>query len=274
MIAIFYALKSEIKFFKRKVLNKKQHKIKNISFCEGMIDNIPVLLVRTGIGIKKAKLAIEITIKNFEISLVISTGFAGALQDKINVGDLVSSKNILYATNLDDSKDKEFTIDDSLEHNKYFVKKINKTCDGLDFPIHYGDTITVNNIIFSAAKKSWLGKESKAIAVDMETFAIADVALNNRLPFFSIRSISDDVKSDLNLEKLGDSLSSDDFNLNKTSWELLKDFKNVSHLMKLRKQSIIASRKISRFIFCFIQTIDEHQLAKAIQKSKIDTDKE
>ena len=114
MIAIFYALKSEIKYFKLKLLKKKQYKIKNIVFNKGEIDEIPVLLVQTGIGMKKAKIATEIALKKFDISLIISTGFAGALQDKIDVGDLVNANDILYVKNLEECKDSDLTIDSRL----------------------------------------------------------------------------------------------------------------------------------------------------------------
>ena len=96
----------------------------------------------------------------------------------------------------------------------------------------------------------------------METFAIAEIALDNSVPFLSIRSISDNVHSDLDIENITDSLENGEFDLRKTSWEIIKDIKTVPHLMKLRKQTVTASRKIARFLFCFIQTIDKKTLVR------------
>jgi adenosylhomocysteine nucleosidase len=54
-----------------------------------------------------------------------------------------------------------------------------------------------NTIVATAQNKKQLHSKTNAIAVDMETIAIAKIAKLNNLPFIAIRTIADPVDMDL-----------------------------------------------------------------------------
>lgn len=238
MISIFYALKNEITELKKRVDNLKHYQIENIKLHEGLINNKEVLLVQTGIGTKNSAKVSEKIFEKKKIDLIISTGFAGGIREGINVGDIVCSNNIL--------KDNNSNI---IEIDTNILKKVlNKN----KFNIHFGDTVTVEEVVKSSNDKFNLGKKFNAIAVEMEAFSIAENAKKHNIPFISIRAISDDVFFDLDLDKISEIKEDGSIDIKKTGIKILKNINYVPHIIKLRKQTVIASNNLSDFIFRFI----------------------
>ncbi len=240
MISIFYALKNEIADFKKRVDNLKHYQIENIKLHEGLINNKEVLLVQTGIGTKNSAKISQKILEKKKIDLIISTGFAGGIREGINVGDIVCSNNILK---------KEIDKTDIIECDTTILKEVSYI---KEFNIHFGDTLTVEEVVKSSNDKFNLGKKYNAIAVEMESFSIAKNAKKNKIPFISIRSISDDVFFDLDLDKISELKEDGSIDIKKTGIKILKNINYVPHIIKLRKQTVLASNKLSDFIFKFI----------------------
>jgi hypothetical protein len=63
-----------------------------------------------------------------------------------------------------------------------------------------GTIVTGNQVIFATARKRWLHRTFDALAVEMETAAVAQVAVAHRLPWIAVRAISDTADDDLALD--------------------------------------------------------------------------
>ena len=257
MIAIFFALKNEISNFKRKLNTLEEFKIENTHYYKVTVDEIPVLLVQTGMGLKNSKAAADITVENFEIDTIISTGYTGGLLDGIEVGDLLCAKDVLYANDVEERKEKKLTIDKKVQCCDDYNAQIKTVCDELQLIVHFGDVITVNNIIYNSSHKKWIGLNSGAKVVDMETFAIAETAAEKDIRFVSVRAVSDDVNSDLRLEKFSDIMEGGEVNIKKTGLAVAKNLSSIPDLLKLRKQAIVASSSISKFLSGFVRKVLE-----------------
>ena len=256
MIAIFYALKNEIDYFKRNFCLKKEYKIENITFFEGTIEDTLILLVQTGIGVKNSAKATNIVIEKFNLDLVITTGFAGALRDSMDVGDMVYANKILYTNNADEIENKEQITNIKYQSAPDFSILMENICNQSGLNFHNGNVMTVDKVISNASKKKWLGSNSTAISVEMETFAIAETLSKKDIPFISIRSISDDVNSDIQMDNINDFIKADGkVDVKKAGINIAKNFKNVPNLMKLRKNAIIAARNIGIFLERLIKEI-------------------
>src|SRR3990172_2206769 len=66
---------------------------------------------------------------------------------------------------------------------------------------HCGDILTVNNIIAQSSTKKQIGDATSAIAIDMESYTIAEQANMMGIPFIVIRSISDGVNEDVEVNE-------------------------------------------------------------------------
>jgi hypothetical protein len=63
--------------------------------------------------------------------------------------------------------------------------------------IHTGSLVESSKIIASSQQKNALHERTLACALDMESFACADIARQASLPFIAIRAIADPVDMDL-----------------------------------------------------------------------------
>ncbi len=116
-----------------------------------------------GIGGVSARIATDAAYKaaHGEAALIISAGLAGALSPELKVADIVQPA----------------TITDGV--------------DGLSIPTAQGTgTLITSGAVAGKSEKISLS-HSGAEAVDMEAFAVADVARIHGMPFIAIKSISD-----------------------------------------------------------------------------------
>jgi purine-nucleoside phosphorylase len=97
---------------------------------------------------------------------LISAGFAGALNDQLQPGDLLLAKN--FSTVL---PQENFSLS--------------------SLPIHIADLLTVPALIDSSEERNKLALTSGAVAVDMETEFIARACAAHGIPLLSLRVISD-----------------------------------------------------------------------------------
>jgi nucleoside phosphorylase len=101
---------------------------------------------------------------------LISAGFAGALNDRLQVGDLLIAKN--------------FSTLWSAENRSSLSS----------LPIHIADLLTVPALINSGEDRNKLALTSGAMAVDMETEFIARACTVHGVPLLSLRVVSDTPK--------------------------------------------------------------------------------
>lgn len=89
-IGILGAEKQEIALL-QDIVEGKEQKIATATFYEGKIGNIDVVLVLSGIGKVNATMATQILITKFGVDYVINTGVAGAVDQTLNIFDIVCS---------------------------------------------------------------------------------------------------------------------------------------------------------------------------------------
>jgi adenosylhomocysteine nucleosidase len=122
-----------------------------------------------GIGGICARIATDVAYKaaKGDVSLIISAGLAGALSPDLRVADIVQPA----------------TVTDGV--------------DGLSITTAKGTGAVITSGAIAAAKEKQSLFRSGALAVDMEAFAVADVARIYGVPFIAIKSISDEFAFEL-----------------------------------------------------------------------------
>ncbi len=132
------------------------------------IQGIDAILVANCIGRCAAAAGTRKMLAKYRVRAVISTGFAGALDPALQIGDVVLAEHVLDGG------------------------RVYRGDAPLDCPanVRRGSVVTVNEIVQSPETKLALARHG-ARAVDMESAAAAAVAVEHRLPFYRIRAISD-----------------------------------------------------------------------------------
>ncbi len=142
-----------------------------------------VLVAYSGAGAKNATTAAELLI-NKGATQLISWGCAAALDMRLKPGDLTLADNLI------DVDDTEIAINSSWrEYANNLLAPYLK--------IHTGSLTESTNIISSSREKLHLQLITEAIALDMESVAIAKAAIKKNLPFLAIRAIVDPADMDM-----------------------------------------------------------------------------
>ncbi len=151
---------------------------------EKISDNI--LVIHSGAGSKNAGTAAELLVRQ-GASQLISWGCAAALDAGFKPGDLVLARSCIDA----DQVAVNFGNEDWLAHVKDRLNTHTR------LRIYSGKLAESKTIVASRGDKARLAQATGAIAVDMESVAIAKAALSHGLPFLSIRAIADPLNMDL-----------------------------------------------------------------------------
>jgi adenosylhomocysteine nucleosidase len=178
LIAIVSSTWEEIKGIVAILSKSEDGEWEGVRYISGKISDKPVLLVITGVGIKRARKATSFIIQKFKSDLVISAGFGGALSPGLKVGDIVIGEWVLSLKR----NEKRILLSDlpHVEHD--FIK---------------GGIITENRFIYDPIEKKKLFEKSGALTVDMETWGVAEAAIRGGVKVLSVRSISDEFSETL-----------------------------------------------------------------------------
>ena len=164
MIGITFALPSESSDLVRQLRALQRHD----NLLSGKIDNRDVTILHTGVGAKNCNERLEVLLHKTRPRLVISSGFAGAVSEELDVGVLVLARNF---------------SDPGLLANAERILR--------DREPRVVKLFTSTSIIDSVAERNEIARTADAAAVDMETGAIVAVCNAHGVPLLSLRAISD-----------------------------------------------------------------------------------
>jgi len=176
VIAVTFALPAESADFLRRLTNKTRIERNSGEVICGEIDHRRIEVLHTGVGEKACRerlakfLSTTGRIRRGEqeqrFDYLISAGFAGALNDQLQPGDLLLAKN-------------------------FSTIRLREKFSLSSLPLHIADLLTVPALIHSPEERNKLALTSGAAAVDMETEFIARACAAQGIPLLSIRVISD-----------------------------------------------------------------------------------
>ena len=198
MIGIIGAMEEEVANIKNLMSDIEIIEKANMSFVKGKIDGKELVVVRSGIGKVNAGICTQILADIFAISVVINTGIAGAINNNINIGDIVVSTDAIQ-TDMDATafgyelgqiprmEMKAFPADEKLiELAVQKCKEVNP-----DINIFKGRISTMDKFVAGKEIKKEIEKKFNAFCTEMEGAAIAQAAYLNNIKFLIIRAISD-----------------------------------------------------------------------------------
>ncbi len=149
---------------------------------------LSVLVVETGIGPARAEAVLtwllgapKLGDVPYRPRVVLSAGFAGALQPGRAVGDVILATEVVDAAG---------------------------TCWPATWPaeppagewrppLHRERLLTLDRLVGSPEEKEALGRQHQAAAVDMESAAVARLCQKHGVPFGCVRAVSDDLRMPL-----------------------------------------------------------------------------
>lgn len=197
-IGIIGAMELEVEALQREMTVSSIIKKAKMDFYEGTLNDVPVVVVRCGIGKVNAALCVQVLADEFRVSHIINTGVAGSLNARLDIGDIVVSRDALHhdmdATifgylpgEVPQMGFREFRADERL------VSLAMESCRKVNPDIHVmsGRVVSGDQFISSKEVKERLISQFEGDCAEMEGASIAHGAYLNSIPFVIIRAISD-----------------------------------------------------------------------------------
>ena len=197
-LGIIGAMDVEVEYLIRSMDVKKVSVHAGQTYYEGNIGKTDVVVVQCGIGKVRAGMAAQVLCSCFQVTHIINTGIAGSLNNDINIGDIVVSKDAVFhdvdAVNfgyqlgeIPGIETLYYKADETLQ--KLAADAVKECAPEVN--AFYGRVATGDVFVSDRAKKEWIRETFHADCTEMEGCAIAECAYLNQIPFVIIRAISD-----------------------------------------------------------------------------------
>ncbi len=195
---IIGAMDLEVDELKSKMKTSRIVRKAGMEFYEGTLHGAEVVIVRCGIGKVNAALCTQILADIFEVTHIINTGVAGSLNAKLDIGDILISRDAIHHDldvtifgyqlgEVPQMGFREFKADENL------VELARHSCEKVNPDIHamVGRVISGDQFISDKTVKERLIAQFQGDCTEMEGASIAHGAYLNGIPFVIIRAISD-----------------------------------------------------------------------------------
>jgi adenosylhomocysteine nucleosidase len=200
---------------------------------EGGLRGRRVALILAGAGQANARHAAEILIDGHRPACVVSAGFGGGLATKLRRNDIVVADRLLDA-----------------EGHELAVELLPGLLAATGAPgVHRGTLLTTDRVVRMPSERKALFDRTGALAVDMETFAVADVCAARHVAFSSIRVVNDTADETLppdvehllvqktNAARLGAALGA-----------VCRRPSSAKDMYQLRENALVASGRLAKFL--------------------------
>lgn len=192
-VGIVIAMDKEFQRVRELLIGAEDIEVEGRKFVTGRIGENDIVLLQCGIGKVNAAIGATELIDRFNPDAVVSTGVAGGASTSLNVQEVVVATETCYHDVYCGSEQAygqimgmpaRFTSDQQL-----LEKALSIDCG---VKINQGLTVTGDWFVDSREKmRSIIEHFPDAMAVDMESAAIAHVCCLRKVPFISFRIISD-----------------------------------------------------------------------------------
>lgn len=199
-IGVIGAMAIEVELLKSKFTDSSEKQAGGITYFEGKINGVDVVVVQSGVGKVNAALCAQRLILEFGVTHIINTGIAGAMAKGLKVFDLVVSTDAVYhdmdavgfgykPTEIPQMKCSDFLADPDM------IDKVKKAFKSLEIAKGHnlveGRIATGDQFISDRNVKNRIAEICSPACVEMEGTAIAHACYINNVSFVIIRCMSD-----------------------------------------------------------------------------------
>ena len=202
--------------------------------------NIRIACVEAGQGQQPATRATQALIDAHSPSWILSAGFSGALHPDMQLGDIVLANSIV------DLNGDELTVDVRMAEDK-------------ERGWHVGRIVTGTEIVRTVDDKRQLAEQTGALAVDLESLAVARLCQQNGIRFLAVRVISDDLSHDLPPEVMSVFGSSGSLRAGAVAGAIFNRPSSIKDMWRLREQATEASDRLARFLNTIVPSLYDAQ---------------
>ncbi len=231
MIGIIGAIDKELLLFFHEMTIEKTEMVSDKTFYIGKIGRHKVVVVKSGIGKVNAAITATLLLSRYSCRIVINTGIAGGLSP-LEIGDIILAKGIAYfdvsLTEIDDVPYGQMADDPLIvKTDEYFLAKAEKIFKKLGYSYKVGNLVSGDKFVTEKKEiRKILRNVDNVLGIEMEGMAIAITAYKFKVPFISIRGVSDIIDSEEQTNEYRDAATD-------------------------------VANKTTKFVFSFLEVVDE-----------------
>lgn len=205
MIGIIGAMDIEVAILRDKMVNPTVETISGVDFIRGKLEGRDVVLARSGVGKVFAAICAQTMILKYGVKAIINSGVAGTLTGELHIGDVaISTACVQHDMDTSPVGDPVGLLSGinvvELPADTTLVGELDKVCADAGVNHRLGVIATGDQFVATHERRDWIRDQFKAIAVEMEAGSIAHVCYVNKVPFASIRVISDEASGDVHVD--------------------------------------------------------------------------
>ena len=186
-IGVIFAMNKELELFAAAVSNFTKEKGKNHIFYHGILENCELFAVVSGIGKVNAALCTADLIETFAPDFILNIGISGGLCDKLHIGEYIIGSDIVYHDVWCGEPNAYGQIQEFPAQYHSAAELCCKLSDYQQGLICCGDKFITQSDELASISRHF----PTALAVDMESAAIAQTCHIYNKPLLCLRQISD-----------------------------------------------------------------------------------
>ncbi|MGC1678720.1 MAG: hypothetical protein WA740_14425 [Candidatus Binataceae bacterium] len=191
MIILFYAFARELAPLRRRLKSRRTIGDPHLRGFRAQLGATEIIGVATGIGFARTEIAARRAFDLFpNAQLVLGTGVAGALSSGLSAGDLIVPDRIL-------SSRENGAIEQIAAIDEAMLSELGGDLRTAGISYSTGALLTSHRVLGTGADKRAMEQNTGAIAVDMETAALALEARARGVRFAVVRAVMDSVDDEI-----------------------------------------------------------------------------
>ena len=246
-IGIITAMPEETQAVVRVIVGAKKTLIGTLTVRQGVLAGHDVVIVEAGMGFDNAAAAAEKLVRVADPEMIISVGYCGGVSAGLQVGDIVVATGLTIVS----EKELEEVSVEIPAVSRNFVAR--QAAEG--HRVFGGLFASTTTIMPKSTLAALLSPKAPFPVVEMESAAIAIIAVENGIPFSAVRAVSDPFD-----EELGFSL--DEFcdgqmriRIPKVLLTIACKPRIIPQLIRLARNSRVAGASLSRAMERFLAMV-------------------
>ena len=246
-IGIITAMPEETQSVIRAIGGAKKVMIGRLAVQQGTLAGHAIVIAEAGMGFDNAAAAAEKLVQETQPDVLMSVGFCGGISAELHVGDIVVATGLIIVS----EKECEAVPVEITAASRNFV--VRQTAEGHRV---FGGLFASTPVIMRKSRlAALLPANAPYPVVEMESAAIAIIAVENRIPFCGIRAVSDPFD-----EELGFSL--DEFcdkrmriRIPRVLLTIARKPRIIPQLIRLARNSRVAAASLSQAVERFLAVL-------------------
>ncbi len=197
MLLITAALNEELRAGLDLCRSRTRFKEDGLIYWTAAYSGQTILFLKTGVGPDGSAKKLSRAVASFHPDRILVIGYAGALEPGVKIGDLA----VLYRSALlGTGHAVHRTLEQIMVTESYELhgsSELVELARGAGLCTHAGTGLTSPLILGDPHQKRILHRRFQALAIDMETAALARVSSEARIPIAAVRAISDEVDDEV-----------------------------------------------------------------------------